>query len=610
MEKAKLNLPGLEASDVSGLSPKPKALKAWLESLPLGDMEASGSEVLKRLHAYNRCRMASAIRLESMNIFGRVVQELTAGLAAKYRDSTFPLSERNRERRLIVDKLFEEMAFGFKRLVNDLFEKWEQQTPIKKEFFDVIRIAMVYLSRRMVSAYGTYTQEPEGVWHDLHQLYKLASRFQSGEAGDQPAKQDEDANNIVHVYLRIVMLSITNPYHLMQGEAQLIYSYVNKWVVGCRLVPVTGYIVDRGELIIDLDHDVPPQFIFKDHVAQPKNCRTVDMTQLMKRFKETVGALTTRKESAGGISNSNLSFNERIRRDMLLRLQTVWNERLERGAQRKNVNNSLRMVSSLSASHYFIDGKAEFYPECDEIRIHKPERNLESSKPGLSLVPIDYEPWKAEADRHRVEAEIEAHRLSLFSSDLDIWEKIFASKSHARALRESQAVCYTDHFWQQLNVSHNGMGVRYDAAENARASVGNIVAYHPEGGKDQWCLGVVTWMKEYFTMRLDMGIRIIPGFPRAVAVRAISGAGCGSEYFRALLLTSEENGFSAATTKIIVPASIYDISTQVVVNFRTELKYIRLTDMIRTTTCYSMFSFQEIAIPTIEQSKIKEIKSA
>jgi hypothetical protein len=293
---------------------------------------------------------------------------------------------------------------------------------------------------------------------------------------------------------------------------------------------------------------------------------------------------------------------------MLFRLQKVWNERLERGAQRKNANSRLRMVSSLSASHFFIDGQAEFYPESDEIRLYKPERNPESSQPGLSLMPIDYEPWKDEVDRHRVEADIEAQRLSLFNSNLDIWEKIFASKSHARALHELHAVRYTDHFWQLLNVSHNGMGVRYNASENARVSVGNIVAYHPEQDENQWCLGVVAWMKEYSADRLDMGIRIISGRPKAVAVRAISGAGCGSEYFRALLLTIEEAGNNV--TGLIVPASMYDVGTQVVLNFRTALQYVRLTEMIRTTACYSMFSFQEIAIPMIERTRIREIKSA
>lgn len=597
-----------EDIDASKLSPKPKALKAWLDGLPLGDMETSALHVLKALREYNRCKLAPALRLETLNIYGRVVQELTAGLAAKYCDSTFPFSERNHERCMVVNKLFEEMAHGFKWLVNDYFDSWNQKAAPRKEFFDVIRIAIVYLSKRMVSAYSSYSSEPEGVWHDLHQLYKLADQFQSNEPVNHLAKADVCVKDIIHAYLRIVMLSITNPYHLMQGEAHLIYNYLNKWVDGCRIVPVTGYIIDKGDLIIDLDHDVPPQFIFQDHLSQPKNCRTVDMSQLMNRFKETIESLTTRKESAGGVENSNLSFNERIRRDMLYRLQTVWNDRLERGAQRKNVSSKVRLVSSLCASHYFIDEQKEFYPESDEIRIHKPERKLEEPQAGLSLVPADYEPWKEEAEHHRVDAELETHRLSLFDADMDVWEKIFASKSHARALHEIHATHYKDHLWQQLNVSHKGMGVRYNASENARVSVGNIIAYHPEHDLNQWCIGVVTWMKEYSTNHLDMGIKTMSGIPGAVALRAISGAGCGSEYFRGLLLTAKQSG--KRVTRIIVPASMYDIGTQLVLNYGNELKYIRLTDMLQTTTCYSMFSFQDIAIPMVEQTKIKEIKSA
>jgi len=608
MEKAKLNLLKLETHDVSALNPRPRALKAWLDSLPLGDMEASGFQIVKALSDYNRCAMPSAARLEALNTFGRVVQELTAGIAAKYRDSTFPLSERNRDRHQIVNSLLEEMAFGFKWLVNDLFDEWAQKQTPRKEFFDVIRIAIVYLSRRMVAAYGTYSPEPKGVWQDLHQLYMLADRFRYLDQKHQRENLQEYVSDIIHAYLRIVMLSITNPYHLMQGEAQLIYNYLNKWVSGCRLKALSGYIIDKGDLVVDLDHDVPPQFIYQENFTQPLNARTVDMSQLMERFKETIQSLTTRKESAGGIRNSNMTFNERIRRDMLMRLQTVWNDRLERGAPRKLATAKVRLVSSLSACHCFIDEQKEFYPESDEVRIHKPERKLDPSENGLSLVPLDYEPWKDEAEKHSVDADIQRKRISLFNEDMDIWEKIYASKSHARALHEKHTVVYKDHLWQQVNVSHNGMCVRYDAAENARVSVGNIVAFHPEGDDSQWCLGVVTWMKEFALDRFDMGIKLIPGVPRSVAVRAISGAGCGSEYFRCLLLTYEQAGVHV--TKIIVPSSIYDVGTQLVLNFRNELKYIRLIDMTRTTTCYSMFSFNDIEVPMIEKTKISEMKSA
>ena len=151
------------------------------------------------------------------------------------------------------------------------------------------------------------------------------------------------------------------------------------------------------------------------------------------------------------------------------------------------------------------------------------------------------------------------------------------------------------------------MGLRYDAAENARISVGNIIACHPDGG-DQWTLGVVTWMKELSINQFSMGVRLIGGVPQAVAVRAISGAGCGSEYFRCLLLhTGNEQ---SKVTKLIVPASIYDVGTQVVLNFRDKLVYVHLTEMERTTTCYSMFSYRVIETPVIEQNKIQQIKSA
>ncbi|MGD8558504.1 MAG: hypothetical protein PVH04_02490 [Gammaproteobacteria bacterium] len=606
MEKLNLQLPALELPDSSSLSPPPKQLKRWLADLPLGDMESSAGKILQALYDYNRCAMAPAERFTALNIFGRVVQELTAGLAAKYRTSAYPLSERNRERNQLVNRLLEEMATGFKWLVSDMLGKQDPKSFPRPEFFDAMRIAVVYLSKRMLSAYVTYSTEPGGVWKDLHQLYLLAEALQLRQPASAKTDLTRGVNSVVQAYLRIVMLAVTNPNHLMTGEAQLIYSYLNKWAAGCRVVPISGYIVDKGDLIIDLDHDLPPQFIFKDNVAQPKNCRSIDMSQLMQRFRETIHSLTTRKESAG-VENVRLSFNERMRRDMLLRLQNVWNDRMERGAERKPANEKVRLVSGLSTCHCFVDNQREFFPESDEIRIYKPERR-EEQPAGLSLLPLDHEPWKDEQERHNVDAELERHRLSLFNEDMDIWEKIFASKSHARELHDQHAVRYRDHVWQRINVSHNGMGLRHEAAEGARISVGDIVVFHEVQDADHWCVGVVTWMKEFEVNKFEMGVMRIKGKPIPVAARAISGTGDGSEYFRALLLQTEQNG--TPVTRLIVPASIYDIGTQVVLNFRTELKYIRLTDMLRTTTCYSMFSFQEIAIPMIESTKIQEIKSA
>lgn len=611
MNIGKLHLPALEINDQSRLAVRPKALKAWLDDLPLGDMQASGFQLINTLKDYNRCQLTPSTRLESLNIFGRLVQELTSGLSASYRDSSLPLSERNRQRYGLVNDLCKEMANGFKLLAFEYYNNWNQKSSPPKQFYDVIRIAIVYLSKQLVAAYSTYSLEPKGVWQDLHSLYKLVEKISTTSQSPDVTgtrKANPEHESVVSAYLRITMLSITNPYHLMQGEAQLIYNYLNKWVDGCRIVSMNGYIVDKGDLIIDLDHDMPPHFVYQDNLEHPKNCRSIDMSKLMGKFKETIASLTTRKESAGGIENSNLSFNERIRRDMLLRLQTVWDKRAERGAPRSPSDTQLRLVSSLSACHYFIDEKKDFFPESDEVRIHKPERNVESSESALSLMPIDYEPWRDEEERQRADADLESRRLSLFNEDMDIWEKIYASKSHARALHETHLTKYKDHSWQQLNTSHNGMGVRYLASENARVSVGNIIVYHPVDNSEQWSVGVVTWMKEFDVSHLDLGIKIVPGVARPVGVRAISGAGCGSEYFRSLLFDTENAG--EKVTRIIVPASMYDIGTQLVLNFRTELAYVRLTNVVNTTSCFTIFAFNQIEIPMIERNKIDEMKSA
>ena len=59
-----------------------------------------------------------------------------------------------------------------------------------------------------------------------------------------------------------------------------------------------------------------------------------------------------------------------------------------------------------------------------------------------------------------------------------------------------------------------------------------------------------------------------------------------------------------------MPASMYDLGTQLVLNFRTELAYVRLISVVSTTSCYTIFGFNQIEVPMIERHKIDEMKSA
>jgi len=605
----KINLPEISINDITGLSPGPVALKAWLDALPLGDMESSAQQLIVALQQYNRCSLPVDTRIEAMNTISRTVQELVKGLSSKYRESAIPLSGRNRNRNRLVNQMLEEMAYGFKHIANDSIIKLDRasrgqanQAP-DVEFFNAIRIAIVYLSRQLITAYSTYTVEPQGVWMDLHQLYKLAESYQTQDySSEYNEKRQTNIQIIQHAYVRIVLLSITNPYHLMQGEAQLIYNYLNKWCTGCRIVPVVGYIITRGDLVIDFDRDFPPHFIFNQDLEDPEDYRTVDLKRMMTRFNATVEGLTTRK-AAGGAEHVKLTFTERIRRDMLLRLQSVWAERLHRQSDRKPKNLPLRVASGLSAGHYFIDNEREFLPESDEVNLHKPESSIDA----LTLMPAELEPWKHDKQQEEIESSLEQQRISKFDKRMDVWEKIYASKSYARHIRDTSAVQYHSYPWQQINASRNGMGLRRDPSSNSHISMGSIIVYQREQEGAHWQLGMIRWIKEFASNHLDVGVMAMPGVVSAVAVRAISGAGGGSEYFRAILLTTDDNG--KVETTLIAPASMYDIGTQLVINYRDELQYIQLTRLLKTSTCCSLFQFKDIGVPDDEQEKIRKLKT-
>ncbi|NOZ53680.1 MAG: hypothetical protein GXP08_11155 [Gammaproteobacteria bacterium] len=618
MHTLKINLPDINMVDITSLSPRPNALKPWLDTLPLGDLESSAQAVITVLQCYNRCRFSVDTRLQAMDSLSHIVQELTKALVSKYRESAFPLTDRNRARSSLVNQLLGEMAFGFKHIINDYYQQLDGQRSNQGQrqnkwpsavFFNAIRIAIVYLSRQLITAYSIYTFEPQGVWLDLHQLYKLAESFNVNEyslecRGEPSEKYQANFKIIQHAYVRIVLLSMTNPYHLMQGEAQLIYNYLNKWCIDCRIATVTGY---RGNLVIDFDRDLAPYFILSQDIDEPENYCTIDMERLLERFNATVDVLASDK-AAIGVEYSKRMFTERVRRDRLLRLQKVWTSRLERQSVRIAKKVQRRVASGLSASHYFVDKERVFVPESDEAKMHLPlpktPVNPETLVKSLSLMPSELEHWKHEKQPEKIALQ---QRMPTFDNRMDAWGRMSINKSYEAHVSDTCAVQYYTHNWQQTNASDTGIGLRCDPTGNARISMGSIIAYQGEQKSERWRLGMIRWVKEYAS-HLDMGVMLMPGIPRAVAIRAIVGAGCGSEYFRAILLTV--NDHHCAKTTLIAPASMYDVDAELVMNDRHKLRYIKLTQLLEITTCYSLFEFQNINIPAVEQANIREFKAA
>jgi hypothetical protein len=135
--------------------------------------------------------------------------------------------------------------------------------------------------------------------------------------------------------------------------------------------------------------------------------------------------------------------------------------------------------------------------------------------------------------------------------------------------------------------------------------VGSLVAYLDHSSTKIWKLGILRWLQDGRDKDFDIGLMTLAHMGIPVAVRAIGGVGSGGEYFRSLLVRSVLS--DGDKPGILVPATIYDIGTQLVLNMQSELKYVRLVNMVETTSSFSLFEYKEIPIPPAEQVRINHL---
>lgn len=595
----RLSFPAHEHLDVQSLSPAPRHLAAWLASFRVGEYQDAAQRLLDVLRNYNRCPMKPGVRYQLLEQLQPVIQEYVNALRDRPNGNTFPLTDKPRARFRLMAALIHETADGYKRVIHDLVRDGSHSTLADTELAHSIYQAVKFLSKSLLAAYSVYIPEPEGVWNELHCLYAFAERHDllTRSIGNLGSSRSEgDTQTIKHAYKRIVLLYLANPYHLMSGEAEAIYTYLNAWATHGRLLPADKNMSFDGKYFIDLTQALPPRYALgHDMPRRSDDLRILDVNRLVEHIALERGKYI---DSSGVDTTSTL--RERIHRDMLQRLEHAWGGR--RGRQDKRVSNSADVVlaAGMSASHHFVGNEQPFTPELDEVRFHRPS----GVKQTFSLVPIEDEPWRSADKLDKLETGVAKPRLSQFAGAEDLWEKIYASKANTGKRAEDMELDFTAQLWRQINESGGGIGVSCDG-RGKRIRVGDVVVlkYANDLNAD-WTAGIVRWLRDVREEQLEIGIMGIAGSLQPVAVRSIGGVGSGGEYFRSLILTENH------TAHLLVPSAIYDVGTCLVLNRGENLTYVRLVRMHEATASFSRFEYEVIAMPASEQKNIDAIRTA
>jgi len=569
-----------------------RQLAAELSGLSRGNPELVASELRQLLTTLNASMLRKVPRIDALELMRPAVCDACEVLIGRYRGAALPLAEDDRRQAGQVGQLLSLLGDGYKRVVNERLEAARSGERPRVDGYLALGLQRAALAagRSLMEHYRLYAPEPAALWSDLHRLFRNAETFRlQTQPFEAVGHRDETALSIKQAYLRAVVLSLANPHHLLQGEAEALYRRLGRWVHHVRMsVPDSWRALD-GAFVVDLDSDFPPHYRPRSRrLPTPGAARLLDLSALVDAVD---GQLEAVRQDDGGRRGAP-SLSQRMQRNMYLRFREALSGRQERRDQRRSTVARISLVEGLSGCHFFLNGRRSFNPETEEARWNR-RLHAVDPEPGLSLSKSEYLSDSAEPDGDPRQSRFRAHDAE---AD-DVWQRAHRVNPAQEAARGPRRVQHRAVTWHRKNEGDGGMALFCVQPRGMRVRVGELTAYSDNPGNDpeRWRLGQVRWLRTRPGGGLEIGVRHVAAGGHAVGTKGVQGVGRDTEYMRGIIVPrvnplTEDAG-------LISPAGIYEPGSVLKVNMGELIFYVRLTERVSTTQLVAHFAFETVEPP-------------
>ena len=466
---------------------------AWLTELPLVNVAPSQIRLLDQLRELNRFGMPPAERLKVLEALREPIYFVQAEQIKKLANKPLPLTQVERSIFGNVAQLWQELLAGYQRCLKSAVEdKLEGQTAL------ICQRALDCVASSMFDHCRVYDAFPEAYWLTLHLIYCHAeeSRETATIIRDSVKKTEVSCSE---VYVRALLSMLANPNEQQQKQLMQIQGWLERWA---QHVPVRRTKPeDKGLPPLLLDFSAAAGAFREADAAGRSASGWLDISELARVLKKCVVLL--RK----GEPPASLGLGEDCAmpgvEQLLVLLFRLWCEgKSGRVQTRHGVSEKAQACSTLASMHYHISGKT-------------------FRQPGHAT----------ELTRHQRDE--------------------IATFGHASTRREDAYVDaggYAIEDWLLREESLSGLRlVRPATSSGGRYAHTQLIAVRPADAKN-FMVGVVRWLRTEENGDLHVGIRVIPGVPRAVAMRS-TGINAQSEKFVPAL-------FCPVLTALATPASL------------------------------------------------------
>jgi cyclic-di-GMP-binding protein len=542
----------------------PAAVARWVETLPAVNIGETARRLYEALGDLSQQTLSPAQRFKALELLRPQVFYVLEALKKHIIGQSFPLGDKPRKVARLARELLRELGDGYKILVME--ETAGSGRRDTRTLTTGLHRAMQCLAQLLLKAYQTYAPHPEGVWSDIHQLYRY-SETQDLHRTPVPVDVPEGTppSSIETLYKQILLLALACPYRMRHGEAEEVQARLERWAEHSRLNSMALPGHQPGLFMTNLASDEPPMYrSLRQGGENDVLCRALDTAELAEDIRAALSTLPEEQPIPAPLEHT------------LRRLMLAWGVMPKRRFSRSQQSARVAVAMGLAASHHFISGEAAFSAAAGHLETGFQERprfkpDAVSSERGrapdvweLEPVPMNQGTPLQTSQRHRVEIPT--------GLEEDMAEPSFQS-----------------HDWHMINVSAGGYCLLWDRLENSRAQVGELVGIRELEDPDSfhWRLGVVRWMKT--NTGLELGVQMLSPGAVAVGARPYPAISQDPQFSRALLLPEIRALQQPATLLLTAPP--FRVGGSAIINSHGREVKVKLHKMVENTGSFAQFQF-------------------
>ncbi|WP_456022834.1 molecular chaperone [Pseudomonas protegens] len=555
-----LNAPIPAQPRLSFCDPTPRDLKRWIAGLPKANIGETARQLYQGLGELNHLLTPSDNRLQLLELLRPEVYFVCQHLERHFLHQAIMLDIRSRKVSNLCQALQSHLATGYKQIILRIAPKYSKDRATLVS--TALQRAAHALKGQLVRATQLYSQAPEHLWFELHQLYRYACELQLQQRRVPDGLASLTAElSLEQTYIAAMLMGSARCNQLRQNQIARLAEVLEPWSALLKLHPARP---DNGLFAVSAQIDAGPRYRNMFRSEQQAGLLGFDPQPLVNAIE---AHLLHQDTSTPLPVPTGLSF------DTLQHLHAAWGQAAERSFQRTVGQGNLTVCVGMSALHFYLGGERSF----SDMLKHPGARAANFSN---AVAKGEKDSWSQAFD-----AAPQDNEQFLPYEEIQ-YDHLVEDESSADA-----APHYPTYALPVINHSPGGYCLAWPNEVPAELQAGEMLGIQDSVSLG-WSIAVIRWIRQVRGGGTQMGIELVAPHAQPCGLQLVRSRDDHSQYLRGLLLP-EISAIDVPAT-LLAPRLPFQEGSKVLINTQGEEHRAGLDRRVASTHSFNQFAYRSL----------------